>query len=91
MTHNEMSTINFNLRNPKADSKTSICLIYRWNSRKIKLSTRLSIHSRDWNPKKPHVKKGKTIGKIYNDILDHYEIALTKLILKKDKSPDMVS
>ena len=81
-----MSTINFNLRNPKADSRTAICLIYRWNSKKIKLSTRLSIHPREWNRKKQRVKKGKVIGKSYNDILDHYEIALTKLILKQDKA-----
>lgn len=29
MPHIEMITINFNLRNPKADSRTAICLIYR--------------------------------------------------------------
>jgi hypothetical protein len=86
MTYNEMSTINFNLRNPKANTRTTICLIYRWNNKKIKLSTRLSIHPRDWNANKQRVKKGKVIGKSYNDILDHYEITMTKLILKQDKS-----
>jgi integrase len=58
-----MAKVNFNLRNPSADSETSINMVIRWNNMRIVFPTRETINPKYWgsNPKKRNYQRAMEV------------------------------
>lgn len=72
-----MNPVKFNLNHAKEES-TRILMIYRYNGKKLVMSTGITINTKHWNPSRQRVreKAGYFEYPSYNLILDNHEKAL---------------
>lgn len=70
-----MADARFVLKEPKADDRTLIFLIYNFGGQRLKYSTGEKVHPKYWNPTKQRVKEQNAIPESYeiNEILKRIE------------------
>ena len=85
--------IRFNLRDKKAKGLTMIQLLYSYHSKRVRMSTGISCHVKDWNNKKQRIYDRFDIyyAKEYNHYLNRLESSINLLIEELDRQQKKIS
>jgi integrase len=82
-----MANVNFNLKDKDAKGKTLVFLNFNYDNKRVKISTGISIHPKNWNGKKMRVKELMEIPEYsdYNEILDNQSTCMKDVYRKFEK------
>lgn len=81
-----MATAKFYLRDPKAKKKTSICLDFSYDSRRLQCSTKLTIDPKNWSKKQNWPKHQITNYSHYNGALLNIQSIVEKFYLSNKET-----
>jgi integrase len=82
-----MANVNFNLKDKKAKGKTLVFLNFNYDNKRVKISTGISVHPKNWNENNMRVKEHMTIPEHSdsNEKLDNQRNSMMEVYRKFEK------